>query len=91
MKRRWRYKVTIRRQLAALALVVALPLLGAIAYATHTGHENAGEAAKRTSTQLAASSVQEFIANAHAELAVVAARPLVRRLDPGSATRFCSR
>jgi signal transduction histidine kinase/ActR/RegA family two-component response regulator len=77
-------KVTIRRQLLALALVVALPLLGAIAYTAHAARENAGEAANRTSSQLAAltaSSVQEFMANARADMEIVAARPLVRRMD----------
>jgi len=86
-----RAQVTIRRQLAALALVVALPLLGAIAYAAHTARADAGQAARRTSSQLAAltaSSVQEFMASAHAELAVVAARPLVRRLDPARCDPF---
>ncbi|HEX7526831.1 MAG TPA: response regulator [Gaiellaceae bacterium] len=91
MKRLRSQRVTIRRQLAALALVVALPLYAAIAYATRTAHEDAGDAAKRTSSQLAAltaSSVQEFIANARAELAVVAARPLVRRMDPARCDPF---
>jgi signal transduction histidine kinase/ActR/RegA family two-component response regulator len=89
--RRRPHTVTIRRQLAGLAVVVALPLLGAIAYTARTAHEDAGAAAKRTSSQLAAltaSSVQEFIDDAHAELAVLAARPLVRRLDAARCDPF---
>ncbi|HEX4930215.1 MAG TPA: response regulator [Gaiellaceae bacterium] len=85
MKRRPCNRATIRCQLAGLVLVVALPLLGALAYSTHTAHENAGEAAKLTSSQLAglaASSVQEFITDARAEMAIVADRPLMRLMDP---------
>ena len=75
---------TIRAQLAALVLVVALPLLGLVAYAIVKSRSNDSAAAERTSIQLAAltaSSVQEFIASAQAQMAIVARRPLVRLVD----------
>jgi len=82
--RRSRRRITIRQQLAALVLVVALPLLGLAAYAIVKSRHNDTAAAGRTSLQLAAltaSSVQGFIANAQAQMAVVAERPLVGLMD----------
>ncbi|MGZ8782556.1 MAG: response regulator [Gaiellaceae bacterium] len=91
MKRRPLDRVTIRRQLAGLAIVVAVPLLCAIAYTTYTARGDAGDAAKRTSAQLAsltASSVQGFVSDARAEMEVVAQRPLVRLMDPAHCDPF---
>ena len=93
MKRLGLHRVTIREQLAGLALVVALPLLGAVAYTTYSGHQNAGDAAEEASSQLAgvtASSVQEFVDETRAKLALVAGRPLVRRVDPARCDPFLS-
>lgn len=84
-------RLTIGRQLMALTLAVALPLVGAVVYAAAAGRANVGDVARRASHQLALlarSSLDAVVEDIEAELLVLAQRPLVRAVDPDHCDPF---
>ncbi len=75
---------SIRHQLAALTVVVAVPLVGAMLYATYTARSNARATAQRSTIQLAAvtaSSVEQFLGEVRFQMARIAARPSIQQYE----------